>query len=857
MARNDDAPQPGSLVAAASTTKLTAAGSVSAAAVGERQKWQPEAWQAWRTVPEIKQPMLFLGNAMAKLRLYVAVTNPTDPEGDPIPATSQAAIDAGVDQTLADAAEAQLDRLKNSNGGVSELLRKLNLQLEIPGEGWLVGLAARAAGDPDPRPGPKFGQPLEAPLPEDWSVRSTSEVLSKTGRRTATGGKPGRYAIAAGPNDRTGRVLDEDAGDMLVRVWVPDPEWNDLADSAMQAVLGEVRMLHTLTAQQMAVANSQMHAGVLLVPTELGLQPAQPTDGSAPENSPFLVELDRSYAEPIGDPDHMGTVRPMVMFGPAQWLKEVRHLRTGRELDVTLDSRIELRVRRIARGLNVPVEVVEGHMATTFSNAEQIDQDTFDDHLEPRCRTTVDSLTAGFLHPNLLAPPPAMAGAEPTPAFTPEQVAEVFVWYDPKALIRQPDVEANADQAHTAFAISDAAYRRALGFSDDDAPTALEIITRVGTRRGIFTAEVSVALLRELANEAGVELPEPGDLIPGGAPTAEAGVVVQALWLQHQLDQRRTLPGPVALPAARAPQASTAGTDLLAIDQALRLRLEQATSDAVGRAMERASNRLRSKVPTAQRAGLAGVGWQQLPAQLGRATIDTLLADTNLDSLLAADAFDELEQQFMAWGAQAQDDATGLVYQVVGGFSADERAALKLRQADDLAQAWEWLEDTLRALALGRLLDGEPGAPAVGEFDPTLRVPTGLLRQALARAGGAANLTATDLGGVFVTLTDGGQRPAGGIATGDRLRDVLRDHGAMVEAYQWVYGPAMRRTNFQPHLSLDGQVFRNFDDPVLANGSGWPPLSHYLPGDHAGCRCDVAPVIVPPSALPPEPEPAG
>jgi hypothetical protein len=52
-----------------------------------------------------------------------------------------------------------------------------------------------------------------------------------------------------------------------------------------------------------------------------------------------------------------------------------------------------------------------------------------------------------------------------------------------------------------------------------------------------------------------------------------------------------------------------------------------------------------------------------------------------------------------------------------------------------------------------------------------------------------------------------------------------------------------------PHMNLDGQVFRNFDDPVLANGSGWPPYSFYMPGDHAGCICDFEPIIVPAAEL--------
>ncbi len=65
----------------------------------------------------------------------------------------------------------------------------------------------------------------------------------------------------------------------------------------------------------------------------------------------------------------------------------------------------------------------------------------------------------------------------------------------------------------------------------------------------------------------------------------------------------------------------------------------------------------------------------------------------------------------------------------------------------------------------------------------------------------------------------------------------------------WVYGPAYRQHPFEPHQSLDGITFRNFDDEVLANTDSFPEVPFYIPGDHAGCICDVSPVIVPADEL--------
>jgi len=141
-----------------------------------------------------------------------------------------------------------------------------------------------------------------------------------------------------------------------------------------------------------------------------------------------------------------------------------------------------------------------------------------------------------------------------------------------------------------------------------------------------------------------------------------------------------------------------------------------------------------------------------------------------------------------------------------------------------------------------RMFDPNPSAPDFGEFDPTLKVPSGLVRQAMARAGGASGLQAGDKGQAFVTLVDGGSRPAGGLATGELVKGALTEQGVQTERYRWVYGPALRQT-FPPHLALDGTEFDNFDDPQLINGSSFPPYAYYFPGDHTGCICDFEPII--------------
>ena len=305
-------------------------------------------------------------------------------------------------------------------------------------------------------------------------------------------------------------------------------------------------------------------------------------------------------------------------------------------------------------------------------------------------------------------------------------------------------------------------------------------------------------------------------------------------------------PPPFALGPAADDQAP--GRRLMELDRDLRSRLLVAANDAMNRALERAGNRLRSRTNgTPLRATLRTVPVTHAFVTLGPGAV-AQLGFSEADALDGA--WDDLEQQFRTWGANAQEQALDIAGQVASGFTRAERSALALRQAADLDEAWGWMVEALDALAGGRLYDPTPTAPDVGEFDPTLSVPSGLVRHAMARAGGATGLVTDGNGGALVTLVDGGTRPAGGIGTGELIRGALRDAGASVEAYRWVYGPALRKHNFAPHMHLDGQVFQNFDDPVLTNSHGWPPYGYYMPGDHKGCMCDFEPVVVPAEDLP-------
>lgn len=755
------------------------------------QPWQKEAWAYFREVPEVGYVVRWSGNAMAKLRLFVGTKPPGAPrEAPPVPVDDD---DSTIRPDLATAAMEELERLRSPIGGQPQILKTINSNFEVVGECYLVGLGVG--------PMPDGVEPIGE---EEWGARSTSEV-------DVRGGK---YRLKDNPTDRQGRELEEPR-DAIIRLWEPDPEWSNLADAPMRQLLGDLRALQVLSNQVIAEGLSRHNAGLLLIPNEITSGPPDPTipedDLGTPQDKVKADILD-AVTTPIDDPSAAYSVMPLPLFGEAQYLKEVRHVSFSRTSDASLDARIQARVERVARGLNAPVEVVMGHQQTTFANAEQVDQDAFEDHLEGRCLLLVDALTVGYLRPNLVAK-----------GFDAEEVKSVVVWYDPSALIASPNSEEHADSAWDRLTISNRAYRRATGYAEDDAPDDDELAMRIALSGDAGPQAVKAAVQRL---DPTLEIPEaplppvpaaPGDTTPAAADTtpvdepAATAATTNGHGKVHAL--ARATPNP--------------GMRLMEIDRELRTRLLVAADKTMARALDNAANRARARKRSA--------------------SAKTMTAAIEPDSLLDG-AFDGLEEQFMAWGARAQEQALGVVNRLVGGFSTARRDELKLRQAENLAEAWTWMRDTLHDLGLARLADPNPAAPLVGEIDPSLSVPPGMVRQAIARAGGAAGLQTQD-GGAWITLADGGLRPAGGIGTGELVQDALRDEGAGIEAYEWVYGPAFRARPFEPHLALDGIVFENFDSEALANTEGWPEVAFYMPGDHEGCICDVAPVIVPPSEL--------
>lgn len=814
-----------------------------AAQARRRQQWQSEAWSYFDDVPEIKYATWFEGNVMAKCRWFVAVRDADDPDADPVP------IDEADDipEQLVAQAKAELARLKGPLGGKSEIARELNMNLEIAGEAYLVGFGETTGPD-----GTK--------LPEEWDIKSISEVDQQGGR----------YRIKADPDDAKPRILDP-ANDTIIRIWQRHPQYSLQADCAMRGVLSDCEGALLAGNAIKAEAKSQMSAGILLLSNNLRAD-SRATDDEGTEGTEEAADDDiaellyDASTDPIQDPASAASVNPLILFGDPDDLEKSKHLTWARTISKELPGRLELHVNRIARGLNLPVEVTLGHQQTTFSNAEQVSEDTFTQHFEPRCVLMSDALSVGFLQPNLLDVQPEQR----------EIIERVVVWYDPKAMLKPVDPLTSSNQGISDDLISGEAWRRVNGWSEDDAPTPTEQLMRLLLHLRSYDKGTTTALLELYGVELDIpdKLPSDGSQQQGqAAAAAQPGLAARAgelaarrltelalvekragreidvpvllsrvLSEQLQVEPARAAelaaaPAPRALPATATSPHRAIGYRLMALDRDLRSRLATAGDAALDRTLERAGARLRGRAlkASALRPLCQGVENRRLAATLGVTVVRAVATDADL---IGEEAWAQLEQQFLTWGAQSQQRAIDLVNEIVG-FSTEEREQLQLRQSTSLSESWDWLREQLDALASARLYGPDPLAPDVGEFDPSSKVPTGMLREALARAGGASGLT-EETQNPYVVVNNGD--PVGGIGTGELIMSAITAGGAEVDAYEWVYGDAYRTSNFEPHLDLDGIIFSDFTSDVLSSAGEFDAF--YFPGDHNGCVCDWVPVIV-------------
>lgn len=346
----------------------------------------------------------------------------------------------------------------------------------------------------------------------------------------------------------------------------------------------------------------------------------------------------------------------------------------------------------------------------------------------------------------------------------PAVAAQVVLAFDYSPLARKPNIVETAQAAHDRYVISDESLRRDLGYDDDDAPSPEEVAERVARRQQV---------------RGGV----------GGVTTGPPSE------------------GPEAVAASAL--SNTLGGRLARLDLELVERLVGATVTALRRATERAGNRAKSRVASAHRDAVRNVPAGDVCAHLG----PTLLAAAGLtEDELLADALADLERDYRRWALAAGTAAFGLA-------EADGNDEARARMDANVDSSWEWLQAALLVSLTASLARG--GDPSEAEI-------RGLIRQAVARAGGVTELAAVTDAAVRVPVST-----VTGIGTGPLTMELLAAAGYEVPGWRWVHDSPEHP--FPPHEALDGAEATTPEEFGISF-DGWP-------GDHHGCLCTLEPLV--------------
>lgn len=399
---------------------LTAAAVPAAAPLAQNirvpDRWQNEAWTYYDTLGEFRYGVNWLANMMSRVRLRAGELDPS--EDEPVI----------QDQGMAALMMAQLG---NGIGGRSEIMRRLTVQLSVPGEGYLIGETVNGVST--------------------WQVRSVDEVR-------AQGGK---YQVMDENTVNTGAQWRDLAADSIpIRVWRPHDRWYHLADSPARAALPVMRELELVNRQIVAGYLSRLaSSGVIVFPNEVTFPgQGEETDDGA---DPFVTEWVEIAATGIQNPGTASAMIPMPIKVPADMVDKIRFIDFTVKVDDKILEKRDQVIRRLATIMDIPSDVMLGLGDTNHWTAWAVDESGLKVHVAPTAESICSAITVGYLQPRLVA--------------SGEDAAMFVTWYDMSALTLRPDTSQNAKDAYDRMEISGGAYRNAMGFTDDDAPSVAEM----------------------------------------------------------------------------------------------------------------------------------------------------------------------------------------------------------------------------------------------------------------------------------------------------------------------------------------------------------------------------------------------
>lgn len=283
----------------------------------------------------------------------------------------------------------------------------------------------------------------------EWEINSPLEIKAETGK------EPQKL-------DPNNKFRDIRRDEKFFRCWKQDPKKKFHAWSPHRGLIDVMEAMYLHQLADTAVATSRLAgAGILYWPTDLPslpLKDGRPEEGSREE---LQKQLMTAMQQSIRDRSSTDAFVPLVVFGDPSLGENFKpeHILLERPDNARAwAERMEAYAKRYARGVELPIESVEGMGPANHWTAWVIKEDKWRFYVEPIVNIIADALLKNYVKQVL------REGGKDK-----DVIKNVKVVADGTKLIEKPDKSDSAIKLATIGGIlSDEAIRRETGFTEND-----------------------------------------------------------------------------------------------------------------------------------------------------------------------------------------------------------------------------------------------------------------------------------------------------------------------------------------------------------------------------------------------------
>lgn len=407
--------------------------------------WQEAAWDYFDQIGELKFAFNLMAQVVSRALLYPAVI------------VDNAEVPIGFEQYLDSMQEASggeipietNDALKTADqllaelidSGQAEILKRLTLNMSIPGECYLLNVK------------------------DKWIIASNTEFT------------PGSTPfLNQHRNAQRKQALPSTT--YAARIWRAHPRWHHEPESSMLGVLDSCEKIILFDQVMRALSRSRLNAGVIAIPN--GLTPIT-------EGMDLNTALSQITVGPVESEVAAASVTPLILQGPSDMVDKIKWVELGRKIDADFLAAYDSALDRLLAGVDLPKELVSGLSNTKYANALVIDDSLYKAHIEPMLLLICDSLTNAYLRPRLLK--------EGVPE---KLVNQMVIWYNPSEIVTRPDQSSAASEGYNNYLLSGKTWRAARGFSEHDAPSPEELTLRMALEKSQVPPEMASVLIESI-----------------------------------------------------------------------------------------------------------------------------------------------------------------------------------------------------------------------------------------------------------------------------------------------------------------------------------------------------------------------